>query len=315
MGYLISLFSLSESATSAALDISEGALCISGLLLLFGAIGEYLFDHNKLPRWMNWPKLTFEIIVAVSLCGELLADGSVAVLSHRLQNLEGNDIQALDSKARIAGEKATAALGTSSAAFTKAQAAEDASGRAVDKSGKAETTASRAITLANKARQELGETAEEQRRINGSVLNHLLDRHVDPRIRDSLKVLPPATAEVQVVPTDGEAVVFAVELVDALIDAHWKVAPLSAAIDAREACMICNKSLEGMLPMGPPRDLLMTEEFLRLAGKGEPDRRLAILIVGLNVRYFKRDEHLAEGEFRIVIGKNAFQNGMPLPER
>lgn len=103
MGYLLSL---SEATTSVALDVSEIVLLISGLLLLFGAVGEYLFDHDRLPRWMRWPKLTFEIIVALSLGGELIADGGVAVFSHVLQRMEGADIQALDKKAQGASDKA-----------------------------------------------------------------------------------------------------------------------------------------------------------------------------------------------------------------
>jgi hypothetical protein len=154
MGYLISLFSLSEEATSTALDVSEVVLCISGLLLLFGAVGEYLFDHDRLPGWMKWSKVIFEIIVAISLGGELLADGSVAIPSHRLQKLEGFDIQALDRKTRSATDKAGDALGKSSTAASKALSAEGASVRALDKSGKAEIVASGAMALARGARAE-----------------------------------------------------------------------------------------------------------------------------------------------------------------
>jgi hypothetical protein len=75
MRSLLSPFSLSESTTSAARDVSEIVLLVSGLLLLFGAVGECRFDHNNLPTWMRWPKLTFEIIVALSIGGELIADG------------------------------------------------------------------------------------------------------------------------------------------------------------------------------------------------------------------------------------------------
>ena len=99
MGYFLSLFSWTESATSTALDISELVLLVSGLFLLFGAAGEYLFDHDRLPLCMKWPKLTFEIIVALSLGGELIADGGVAVFSHVLQKMEGADIDALGMKA------------------------------------------------------------------------------------------------------------------------------------------------------------------------------------------------------------------------
>src|SRR5579859_1339859 len=98
MGYFFSLLFLSKSATSIDLDISEAFLLISGLLLLVGAIGEYLEDHKRLPRWANWPKLTFEIIVAVSLAGEFIAYGGVFVFSRHLQSIDDAEVSSLSAQ-------------------------------------------------------------------------------------------------------------------------------------------------------------------------------------------------------------------------
>jgi hypothetical protein len=130
-----------------ALDISEIVLLVSGALLFFGALGEYLEDHNRLPQWMRWPKLIFEIIVAVSLAGELIADGGVFVFSHHLQKLEGADIEALQ-------KKATKALSDSTSALDKAKSAADVADTAKLESGNAKDTASAAESVARAAQQE-----------------------------------------------------------------------------------------------------------------------------------------------------------------
>jgi hypothetical protein len=145
------LLSLSKSATSVALDLSEYALLFFGLVLVVGIFGEY----KKVPkRFLKWPKELFEILVMVGVAGELLADGGVFVFSHRLQILEGADIQTLDLKAEKAGSKATDALNRSETSLSQAGAASDAAKAAVDKSDKAGRTATNAMRLATGARKE-----------------------------------------------------------------------------------------------------------------------------------------------------------------
>ena len=85
---------------------------------------------------------------------ELLADAGVFLFSERLQRLEGADIQALDTKSREAGEKASDALGKSSEAMDKSEAADSASKGALNKSGKAEHASISALELAMGARKE-----------------------------------------------------------------------------------------------------------------------------------------------------------------
>jgi len=68
--------------------ISEVVLVVSGLALAFDAIGEYLGDHEKLPRLLKWPKLVFILIVVASLIGEFAGDAGVFLTSRRLQEVE-----------------------------------------------------------------------------------------------------------------------------------------------------------------------------------------------------------------------------------
>jgi len=111
MGYFSSLLSLSKFATETALNVAELVIIASGLLLAFGAIGEYLEEHDRLPRWMAWPKLVFIILVVASLIGEFLGDAGVFVFSEHLQSINDQEEEALRMRvkseidARIAHEQ------------------------------------------------------------------------------------------------------------------------------------------------------------------------------------------------------------------
>jgi hypothetical protein len=104
MGYLFALFSLSKSATETALNVSELTILAAGLLLAFGATGEYLEEHNRLPCWMAWPKLVFILIVVTSLIGEFLGDAGVYVFSSELQSISDRELEA-EKAARVRLEK------------------------------------------------------------------------------------------------------------------------------------------------------------------------------------------------------------------
>jgi hypothetical protein len=104
MGYCFS--SLSKSATENLLNVSEIGLIISGFVLLFGAVGEYLEEHGKLPRWMKWPKIVFIIMVVASLVGEFLCDAGVFIFSSHLQTINEGEFAALNIRASEANERA-----------------------------------------------------------------------------------------------------------------------------------------------------------------------------------------------------------------
>jgi hypothetical protein len=88
------LFSLSKSATSIALDISEVALLLFGILLVAGLIGEYA----KSERWKKHVRV-FEMLVIVGVAGELLADGGIFLFSSHLQTIADTEIAGLNNGA------------------------------------------------------------------------------------------------------------------------------------------------------------------------------------------------------------------------
>ena len=110
MGYSFSWFSLSKSATETALNVSEILILVSGLLLAFGAIGEYLEEHNRLPRWIEWPKIVFIAFVVASLIGEFLGDGGVFVFSSHLQTISDGEFAVLNKEAGDARKEAGNAI-------------------------------------------------------------------------------------------------------------------------------------------------------------------------------------------------------------
>ena len=87
-----------KSATESALNDSEIGLLVSGLVLAVGAIGEYLEEHGKLPRWMGWPKLVFIGMVVFGLIGEFVGDAGVFVFSGHLQTIGDSEIADLNTK-------------------------------------------------------------------------------------------------------------------------------------------------------------------------------------------------------------------------
>ncbi len=74
------LLSLSRSATSSALDASEIALLIFGIVLVVGLIGEVA----KSERWKKRLRI-FELMVIIGVAGELVADGGIFVFSSHLE--------------------------------------------------------------------------------------------------------------------------------------------------------------------------------------------------------------------------------------
>jgi len=143
------LDSWSKSTLETALHISEGLLLLAGLVLLIGIWGEY----RKGERWKKWLTI-FQIMVIAGIGAELFADAGVFLFSESLQRLEGADIQALDNKAREAGDRAADAIGKSKIAVNRAEAADNTSKEAADESAKAERSAVSALDLAKGARQE-----------------------------------------------------------------------------------------------------------------------------------------------------------------
>jgi hypothetical protein len=97
---LVGMFSsLSKDVTTLALDSSEVALLLFGLLLVVGLVGEYAESE----RWKKYVK-AFEMLVILGVAGELLADAGVFTFSARLQSLSDVEVARL----KVAAESANA---------------------------------------------------------------------------------------------------------------------------------------------------------------------------------------------------------------
>jgi hypothetical protein len=83
---------LSKHATSLALNISEAALLLFGLLLVIGLVGEY----SEKDRWKKHVRV-FKWLVILGVGGELIADGGIFLLSGRLQSLADGEIAIFQS--------------------------------------------------------------------------------------------------------------------------------------------------------------------------------------------------------------------------
>jgi hypothetical protein len=98
MGYFLSL---SKETTEHWLNAAELMLLVCGLVLAYGAAGEYLEEHGKLPRSMRWarePKLVFVWMVAISLFGEFAGDAGVYIFSGQLQTISDTELTQLKNE-------------------------------------------------------------------------------------------------------------------------------------------------------------------------------------------------------------------------
>ena len=102
------LVSFSKSATNTALNWSELALLLFGIILVLGLVGEYVESE----RWNKHLKL-FEMLVIIGVLGELVGDGGVFLFSNQLQVISESEIADANKKA---GDAKTSAEGASAAA-------------------------------------------------------------------------------------------------------------------------------------------------------------------------------------------------------
>ncbi len=86
--------SLSKSATSIALDVSEIVLLLFGVMLVIGLVGEYA----KSEKWKKRARI-FELLVIVGVAGELFADGGVFLFSAHLQTISDVEVARLHKEA------------------------------------------------------------------------------------------------------------------------------------------------------------------------------------------------------------------------
>src|ERR1700722_17734253 len=101
---MTSLLSPSRSATSTALDVSEIALLIFGIVLVLGLVGEVA----KSERWKKRLRI-FELMVIIGVAGELVADGGIFLFSRHLQTITEAEYAGLNKQATDAYNQAESA--------------------------------------------------------------------------------------------------------------------------------------------------------------------------------------------------------------
>ena len=152
------LLSLSKSATSFALDASEIALLLFGLVVVIGVAGEVA----KGERWKPYVRL-FEVLVIFGVAGELLADGGIFLFSKHLQTIAELEIAELTKTAGNAKASAEGAANAASRANTAAGDALDKSNAAKDAASKAQEKVDEVAIRADRLRKDLDKIEEKRK--------------------------------------------------------------------------------------------------------------------------------------------------------
>jgi hypothetical protein len=209
MEYFFSLFSLSKSGTSTALNCSEVALLLFGVILVIGIVGE------EVERWEHRKKL-FVALVIVGVAGELFADGGIFLFSHQLQVISDTEIAAANKNA---GDAKTSANGAADDAGRAKGLADQANADAKAAKKLADAVADRASKLAKEQRA-TAKSQEETAKAQSELAKHLdtiakrqADRRVDGgTLVKLLKGKPKKRVEILYNPNDSEAWALAQEI-------------------------------------------------------------------------------------------------------
>jgi hypothetical protein len=178
------LLSLSKSATSFWLEVSEIALLIFGIVLVIGLVGEVA----KSAPWKRRLRL-FELMVIVGVAGELIADGGIFLFSRHLQTISETEFAGLNKQAADAYKEAESARKEADSferdiaqANERAAAANERAAKAEQHLGEANERASNAEKQAAKS----NEIAERERLARLQLEARLAPRSLSPAQRDDL---------------------------------------------------------------------------------------------------------------------------------
>ena len=219
-------FSLSKSATSLSLNISEIALLLFGLLLTLGLIEEY----SEADRWKRYVKV-FEMFVILGVAGELLADGGIFLCSSHLQTISDLEVASLNVRAN----QAEASLGK---AISDAESAK-ATARGFD------SQIAGASARAAEANQKAEEERLERLKLEAIVAPRSLSLDQQRQIADACRKFHGHDVLVYSNALDGEAAALGGQIISALQSAHIVVA------DARGSGFGTGKFDTGVHVSGP----------------------------------------------------------------
>jgi hypothetical protein len=183
------LLSLSRSATSAALDISEIALLVFGIVLVLGLVGEVA----KSERWRKWLRI-FELMVIIGVAGELVADGGIFLFSRHLQTITETEYADLNKQATDAYNQAEHARKEADSFELDIAKAKQGAADADERASKAEEnlgSAKRDAAVANERAAEANKIAEGERlarlklekRLAPRTLNNDQQRRIESKIK------------------------------------------------------------------------------------------------------------------------------------
>jgi hypothetical protein len=282
MGYF---FALSKSSTSTALNWSELALLVFGIVLVIGLVGEYktLEPHSRRMK-------LFEMLVIIGVLGELLGDGGVFLFSNQLQVISDKEIA---EAIRSAGDAKLSAEAAREAARIAQGAADDVSNRATRLATDLRETAKQ---------QEL--TAKEQTEFTLAVASKVMSPLVVGKELEALKGLPPATAIVLYKEGDGFAFEYASSIVRALSGVGWSTCCNQPTPTRRQPYHFAGVNTDPIVGTWvAAREAPSVAELLM-----PKNDRVALLRSLLRAQFIK-DETLPENTFLITVGQQVPRYG------
>lgn len=208
---------MSKGATSVALDISEFALLIFGVVLVIGIVGEYA----KSERWKRWLRL-FEIFVTIGVSGELLADGGIFLFSSRLQTISDWEVAQLNDKAEAARLEQER-LRTDNLRLTHdTEVARADAAAANERASEAEARSKDAEARAAEANQKAEQERLERVKIEEARADRRLSAEQLAAMVAKLRILPPSDVGIIRWTPSLETRRFANDICDAFEQAGWR---------------------------------------------------------------------------------------------
>jgi hypothetical protein len=162
-----------------------------------------------------------------------------------------------------------------------------------------------------KTAQAQKEAAEAQQTLNQFLLAHAFPRQLKSDIRESLRSLPPAKAEVCYKELDFESLMFANAIQNALTGSGWNVSAEVIPIPANRfngkdlimaGVQIVDNRDAAMFPVGPPPARNLTDLRQLADGMTGGDVRPLLLAIGTNADVISKDATLPDNFFRVVVG-------------
>ncbi len=240
-------FSLSKSATSVGLNISEIALLLFGVLLTLGLIGEY----SEADRWKKYVKV-FEMFVIIGVAGELLADGGIFLCSSHLQTISDLEVGSLNVRATQAEATAKGferqiadANARAKGAEAQVASANAASRDAVAKVSTAEARIAEATARAAEANKKAEAERLERLKLEAIVAPRSLTLDQQREIADACRKFKGHAVLVNSYGTDGEGSALAGQIISALRAAGIIVA------DSRASTMVAGEFDSGVHVRAP----------------------------------------------------------------